>query len=315
MWYIVYICDHHFSIAYGKPPMTRDFEVLNPTATFLDSRHATEDDIRLVSEVEIWATSTRVFETFGVDTESPVSERSIPQIRSFGIALDTWRVNWTERFKASAQISGNYPGKAVELHFHFGKLYLCAHAFRGMYRKTDIHVEMSSDMEEFGNTAVLSAISILRVVISDKELHTHLNGLPLYFGTMIAFAVVFLLKIAMRNSTSVRIDKQEVFNLISQLSSVLQQLKPSLHRRNLLFSIAASVQKLLDRCLQPHSTETLLRPWVHTHPGSDTLESVQDWTSPTENFFVNNYDFLSSQNFLNGFDIDSATFNFDQIQQ
>jgi hypothetical protein len=313
MWYLVYICDHQFSIAHGKPPMTHDFEVLNPTATFLDSKYATEDDARLVSEVEIWSTNTKVLETFGVDTNAPVSDRLVPQLRRFSIALDTWRANWNERFHSNNH-NGNYPRQTVGLHFHFAKLYLCTHAFRGINRSVDSQFEMTSDMEEFASTAVFSAISILRIVVADSDVQLHLNGLPLYFDTMIAFAVVFLLKITTLNSPHVRVDKQEVLSLVGQLNDVLQRLKPILHQRHLLFSIASSIQRLLTRCLQPEDPETLLQPWVHTHPGSDTLENVQDWTSPSETFFVNNYDFLGSQNFLNGFELDSSTFSFDQMQ-
>jgi hypothetical protein len=313
MWYLVYICDHQFSIAYGKPPMTHDFEVLNPTATFLDSKYATDDDARLVSEVEIWSTNTRVFETFGVDTNAQIADRLMPQLRRFGIALDTWRANWNERF-STASHDGSYPRQTVGLHFHFAKLYLCTHAFRGMNRSANLRFEMNPDMEEFASTAVFSAISILRIVVADSEVQSHLNGLPLYFDTMIAFAVVFLLKVATFNSAHVRVDKQEVLSLVGQLSDVLQRLKPTLHQRHLLFSIATSVHQLLQRCLQPEDPETLLRPWVHTHPGSDTLEDVQDWTDPSQTFFVNNYDFLGSQNLLNGFDFDSSTFSFDQMQ-
>jgi hypothetical protein len=315
MWYLVYICDHHFSIAYGKPPLTRGFEVLNPTASFLDSKFATEDDARLVSEVEIWSTSTRVFETFGVDTDAPISERSVPQLRRFCIALDTWRANWNERFNANNYV-GNYPRKVSELHFHFAKLYLCSHVFRGMHQTTNAPLNMLSDMEEFADTGVVSGISILRIIVSDSEIRSQLNGLPLYFDTMIAFAVVFLLKVATRNSSNVRIDEKEVLGLVGQLKTVLQSLKPTFHPRHLLFSIATSIEQLLDRCLQPQNPATLLHPSIHRHPGSDTLENVQDWmTSHSGTFFINNYDFLGSQNLLNSFNFDSSTLDFDQMQQ
>jgi hypothetical protein len=293
--------------------MTHDFEVLNPTVTFLDSKYATEDDARLVSEVEIWSTNTRIFETFGVDTNAPVSDRLLPQLRRFGIALDTWRANWNERFSNNSVVD-NYPRQTVGLHFHFAKLYLCTHAFRGMNQSVNSQFKLTPDMEEFASTAVFSAISILRIVIADSEVQSHLNGLPLYFDTLIAFAVVFILKITSLNSAQVRVDKQEVLSLVGQLSELLQTLKPTLHQRHLLFSIATSIQHLLHRCLQPEDPETLLRPLVHTHPGSDTLENVQDWTDPSNSFFVNNYDFLGSQNIFSGFDLDSNTFSFEPMQ-
>lgn len=147
-------------------------------------------------------------------------------------------------------------------------------------------------------------------------MQSHLNGLPLYFDTMIALAVVFLLKIATKHSGNVRIDRNEVLSLIDQLNSVLKRIKPRFHRRHLLFSIATSIEKLLDRCLRPTNQETLVRQSAHTHPGSETSEKEQEWmTSPSEAFFLGNYDFLGSLNMLNGFDFDFSTFGIDQMQQ
>lgn len=93
--------------------MTHEFEVLSPVASFSDSKYAAEDDTRLISQVEIWSISTRVFETFGVDTEAPILDRLVPQLRRFGIALDTWRANWNEHFNVNSHV-GNYPRKVSD---------------------------------------------------------------------------------------------------------------------------------------------------------------------------------------------------------
>ena len=315
LWYLVYVCDHHFSIVYGKPPMTHDFEALRPAASFLDSKYATEDDARLISQVEIWSINTRVFEAFGVDTDAPVLDRLVPQLRRFCIALDTWRANWNERFNVNSGV-GKYPREGVGLHFHFAKLYLCSHAFRRSPRMANTPLDMSSEMDEFANTAVLSAISILRVIGSDIEMQSHLNSLPLYFDTMIAFTVVFLLKMTTKHSGNVRIDRIEILNLVDQLNGVLKSITPLLHSRHLLFSIATSIEKLSDRCLRPTNQEALFRPSAHTHLGSETSEKEQEgMTSPSEAMFLGNYDFLSSQSMLNGFDFDFTTFDVDEMQQ
>jgi hypothetical protein len=314
MWYLVYICDHQFSIAYGKPPMTHEFETLNPAAAFLRSPHATEDDARLISEVEIWSTSTHVLETFGVDTDAPLSDGAVPQLRRYGIALDTWRANWSERFSRNSHI-GNYPRKSVGLHFHFAKLYLCAHVFRGSNKIANILSDMSSDMEEFANTAILSATSILRSIVSDTEIQLLLNGMPLYFDTMIAFTVVFLLKIATTKTRGLRVNSQEIMGLVGQLVAVLNSLKPDFHQRHLLLSIATSVEKLLDRCLQSTNQEIILPPSTHRHPDSITPESMQSWMTGSSNtLFMGNYEFLETRSLLNSFDFDMNSVDFDQMQ-
>ncbi|KAF2667875.1 C6 transcription factor [Microthyrium microscopicum] len=313
MWYLVYICDHQFSIAYGKPPMTHEFETLNPPAVFLESPYAAEDDARLISEIELWSTSTRVFENFGVDTDAPLADKSVAQLRRYGIALDTWRANWNERFTQNEQL-GNYPRKSVALHFHFAKLYLGAHVFRGANKNANVFHEMSPDMEEFANGAILSATAILRTIISDIEIQSCLNGLTLYFDTMIAFAVVFLLKLATRESGNVRVNKQEVLDMIRQLVTVLKELKPSFHPRHLLFGIATSLEKLLDRCLQLPDQEPTHLLSTHRHPESVSPDTSQCWMENSSGgFLMGSYEFLDSQSLLRDFNFNLDTLGLQQM--
>jgi hypothetical protein len=80
LYYLVYVCDHHFSVAYSRPPMTRECESINAAARLLRTENATEDDSRLVSQVEIWWTASRIFETFGVHVDTPVSPELVPRL-------------------------------------------------------------------------------------------------------------------------------------------------------------------------------------------------------------------------------------------
>ena len=55
LYYSVYACDHHFSIQYGRPPMTRECEALRNARNFLECKHATKDDARLVNQALRWS--------------------------------------------------------------------------------------------------------------------------------------------------------------------------------------------------------------------------------------------------------------------
>lgn len=50
LWYLCYVCDHQFSVAYGRPPMTRECDAIRASLKFLDTEHAVEDDARLICE-------------------------------------------------------------------------------------------------------------------------------------------------------------------------------------------------------------------------------------------------------------------------
>ena len=294
VYYLVYVCDHHFSVVYGRPPMTRECDSIAAARRFLESEHATEDDERLVSQLLIWSVSTQIFDSFGVDVNTPVAVNKLSQLRRHSISLDTWYADWSERFQPNSNV-GNYPRKGVSLHFHFAKLYLCSHAFRGAPLNGSLQHGMPQELEEFANTAVLSATSILRVIVSDEEMQVHLNGLPLYFDTMIAFAVVFLLKVATKYSETVRIDATKILDLVEQTVTVLRRVTEHMHKEHLLVCIADGVETILRKSQEA------------THMGLGASHSATGLEpAQGDNLFqwmdnVGDFDMLSSQNGISGF--------------
>ncbi|KIW04759.1 hypothetical protein, variant [Verruconis gallopava] len=282
LYYLVYVCDHHFSIAYGRSPMSRDCEMIRSAKSFMRCPHAGEDDFRLISQVEIWSTGSRVLDTFDFDMDAAITPEQIPKIRRFGIALDTWRADWNERFRPNDHV-GNYPAKGVGMHFHFAKLYLCSHAFRGVPIKTGMATpyipSLHPELEEVASAAVVAAKSILRTLIEDKEMQIHLNGLPLYFDTMIAFAVVFLLKVATQYAKPARVDSTELLHLVEDMTLVLKNIAEGVHRNHILVVIAEGLASLLQRVKDaaraPAADGMALEPANHHQPPASTPNSEQ----------------------------------------
>jgi hypothetical protein len=289
--------------------MTAECESIRASSRMLATENATEDDARLVSQVAIWSIATKVLCTFGFNIETPVDSESIPSLRRYMIALDTWRADWNERFSHNPKV-GNYPKKGVGLHFHFAKLYLCSHAFRGARMASEMPPldapsphELPSELEEVAASAVLSAKSILRTIVNDQELQNHLNGLPLYFDTMIAFAVVFLLKVATRYCTTIRVDSAEILELIAQLEMVLGLSTATMNRQHLLVIIAEGVSNLLKMSHEvmhiPVSLPQIEPPGFDSQHqssqsgGDDLMANDFDWM---------NFDMLSTQAAIPGFD-------------
>jgi hypothetical protein len=293
--------------------MTRDFGSVTPPSEFLKSDLATEDDARLVSQVEIWSISTRVFDQFSLDPEAHLSDQLIPQIRRLSIALDTWRADWNERFRVNEGV-GNYPRKGVGLHYHFAKLYLCSHVFRRAPSLEGEPFQLDSEMKEFAHMAIHAAVSIIQVIVADQEIQSYLHGLPAYFDTMIAFAFVFLLKVTIKNPANMKINQPEICDLLDQLASVLRTVTSRMHPRHLLTSVASSMRKLLDRFC-PNGTpgcELGGLPRASAAPPDPSAATTVDvdnnqWLSPTDAMFLEHYDFLYSpgQDFNIDFDFAS----------
>ena len=156
---------------------------------------------------------------------------------------------------------------------------------------------------------MLSATAILRVVVTDGEIQGYLNGLPTYFDLMIAFAVVFVLKVSTKYATSVRIDTSEIKALVAELVTVLKKVTSTMHPRHLLASVARGAQTLLDRCC-PQEVQGPVPSNAHVTMSQlsfdDSLYDVSgDWGGTTyDNFFMGEFDFLSNQDVMSGFQPD-----------
>ncbi|KGO37407.1 hypothetical protein PEXP_003920 [Penicillium expansum] len=268
LYYLVYVCDHHFSIAYGRPPMSREGFIIESASRLLETEHATEDDARLISQVKEWSILGRVFDTFGVDVDTPIAPQTLPQLRRYSISLDTWFADWSESFKENQNV-GNYPQKGVGFHFHFAKLYLCSHAFRGVPTSENSPQYMSPELEEIANSGVLSAMSILRMIVCDAEFRSFMNGLPLYFDTMLAFAVVFLLKVATKYAFMIRIDTGKILSLVTDTVAALRDITQPMHKHHLLVIISEGLELLLGRCQM--ATHTVHETMYHPSPAQEQL--------------------------------------------
>ncbi|OAR01057.1 hypothetical protein LLEC1_02638 [Akanthomyces lecanii] len=310
LYYLVYICDHHFSIPFGRPPLTRQCEAIRSVRKFLDFPHTTEVDARLVSHVLRWTVLSEAVDSFGVDVNRPLGDADLPALRRYNINMDTLRAEWMERFAPNPHI-GNYPRKGVALQYHFSKLYLCSHAFRGSAtraaRMQTQSAEVMMELDEIANGAVRAAMSILRSVNADEELQSFFDGLPIYFGTMLAFSIVFLLKVSSKYSSFIQVNSSEILPLISETVTALEKVTSKMHRRHLLVSMTKGMRGLVQKMKLQDAPRPLPAAAVSS---ADAQPSVQDPTlsmaadgsdvlgmfgeSP-DNFFMGTYDFLVDQ--------------------
>ena len=311
VYLLVYVCDHHSSIIYGRPPMTRELD-MDQARTLLSSQYAGDDDKRLFAQSLLWSHNYQTYKIFGSDSEAPLTDASLADFQRLSTALDSWRADWESKLPASAHV-GNYPAKGVALHTNFGKLYLCSQAFRPFSTAVPVSMATRSGVEDFKLMAINSATSILQAIVMDQEIQSYLNGLPAYFDTMIAFAVVFLLKLVSNDTQNINIDRSGILFLLDQISVVLTNIAASMRPQHLLSGISASIQKLITKACQPGQQQAASEPYVPpsidlTAPSDMQLDNtVSNWMlSPDDAMFLGNFDFMG-----NAQDIDFNFMDFD----
>lgn len=101
LWYLLYVCDHHFSIAYGRPPVISESAVITRHENVLKAPDVRQSDLRLHSQVGVFIILSRMFHTFGSDQSRLVTNDEFEALRRYDIDLDLWRDHWERRLGMS----------------------------------------------------------------------------------------------------------------------------------------------------------------------------------------------------------------------
>jgi hypothetical protein len=89
--------EHHFSIAYGRPPMIHEDASVIQHNIFTQTPSTSQGDLRLHSQVDLFIILTRIYFAFGPDVDLEVPESDFPKIDQFDLDLGDWKSAWLPR--------------------------------------------------------------------------------------------------------------------------------------------------------------------------------------------------------------------------
>lgn len=297
MWLLIYLANEQISLLRGAPACSVDRDAIN-CKIHLASPFSGENDLRLISHIELLLLLSRVRQTYGVDPLNPVPAVLIPQLSDYLMQLDRWGSIWSGRLARNKWL-GNFPSQAVRLHWRFAKFFICSHAFRGLNVEST-STALAPELEDVASCAITTAISILEMLIESDELRAYLVGIPHYFHTMFAFAGVFLLKVATRYKQHVHVDSGLVFQTSRRVLEVFQHCPCA--KQHLVHRIAQGLKDMLERC----ESQIALEDSARVSHGAEMVEPPLPPTLPSSNgsqdfvphdimrwFNLENFDFLS----------------------
>ncbi|OAQ70985.1 fungal specific transcription factor [Pochonia chlamydosporia 170] len=224
LWYFLYVCDHHFSIAYGRPPVISENSTLSCHEDFLRLPGITMSDHRLHSQVGVFIILSRIYHVFGPDRSRMIANDEFEILRRFDIDLARWRDQWKPRLAPNPHIA-DYPAKGVILHYHFARVQLFAICLRGL--RPSEQFRMSNERREFVNLAIGSAFGALELILNDPDMRRAVMGVPLYLLTTIAYACLFLMKAQTQwRSANLNIRYENVLSVIEGVVVLLEETSP-----------------------------------------------------------------------------------------
>ncbi|EUC49218.1 hypothetical protein COCMIDRAFT_85273 [Bipolaris oryzae ATCC 44560] len=258
IWYILYICDHHLSVLYGRQSIIHEDASILEWEELLKSPVVTDSDRRMISQIALLIIMSNIRDLFGPDTGEPVPKAFVPQLASFGKRIDQWMGFWTTELMKLHERIGEFPTKGVILHHHFAKLYLHSHVFRGL--------EGAAVPTHFRGSAmatVSASTAIIELILGDPDVRESLVGIPHYIHSMIAFACVLLLKVSAQHSGQY-IDDGFVLDLITR---VVQQFRStSTGKYHLVHLMADGLERMAASKIQCLSVLQMHNPSTNDDP-------------------------------------------------
>ncbi|THY05216.1 hypothetical protein D6D02_07761 [Aureobasidium pullulans] len=244
LWYMLYICDQHLSILYGRPTTIRiDDPSLQGWERYLEVRVAVEQDRRTASQVAlmvIMGTIREFFDRHSRDTQT-LPQNLTEHINSFDRQIDRWVETWYQHLKRRDDI-GDWPSKGVLLHSNLARLHLHSHIFRGLST-----APIPPYFRPSASSAVSAANTIVEVLLSDPDMRSGLVGMPHYLHTMIAFACGFLLQMTTKYDGDL-VQRQHVHDLINRLVAQLRQMPTG--KFHLVRFMAEGLEKMVEASMR-----------------------------------------------------------------
>jgi len=116
LWYLLYVLDHHFSIAYGRPPVTAELQAIKEYEVFLNAPECTTSDRRVLSQVTLFIILSKAYNHFGLEAERLMEgdDATLLTHQRFIEDLDRWRYQFRHALQRDPHV-GDYPAVGKEL--------------------------------------------------------------------------------------------------------------------------------------------------------------------------------------------------------
>ncbi|KIK67429.1 hypothetical protein GYMLUDRAFT_257309 [Collybiopsis luxurians FD-317 M1] len=189
IWLCLYWFDHQMSLGTGRPIVLRDENSIRHCRLLLNHPMASPTDVRLISQVELIAQKTQIYETLA-PMNGQVNHNTLAFIRRATVALEKWYSECDEIHRQTMD-ENSLLRKILAGELHYAKLWLVCVALRGVSWD-----KMPFEQRELAFQAKDAASSCLDIFLSSPEYRAALRYAVHDSLVTAAFSGLFLLKMA-----------------------------------------------------------------------------------------------------------------------
>ncbi|KAL6310152.1 hypothetical protein BKA93DRAFT_757710 [Sparassis latifolia] len=218
-WFCLYLFEHQMSYGTGRPSILKDDESIWQCRLLLQHPLAIEDDMRLVSTVELMAIRERVHNNLSPLFDRPVDEITLNVLREADIEFRNWYATWDQAFSQKYEDAAFYRQSLQIQHLH-AELFHNATALRGIDGPDDVQ-GMPPAQRELAIRSIQIGRQILDITVNSPAYREGMKYAVHYTHATATFSASFLLRLARLFPD--QCDMQEAKLLAEHLAALLAE--------------------------------------------------------------------------------------------
>lgn len=219
-WFCLYLFEHQMSYGTGRPAILKDDESIWQCRFLLRHPLAVEDDMRLVSMVELMAIRERITNHLSPYAHGPVDERTFEILRSAYAEFKHWYQTWDQAFSQKYEDAAFYR-QSLQIQQLHAELYHSATALRGINGPEDVR-KMPTSQRDVALKSIQIARQGLDITVKSHSYREGMKYAVHYTHATATFAASFLLRLArlFPNECNLNDIREQVETLASLMSEI-----------------------------------------------------------------------------------------------
>ncbi|KAJ3556439.1 hypothetical protein NM688_g2024 [Phlebia brevispora] len=236
-WFCLYLFEHQMSYGTGRPAILKDDESIWQCRMLLQHPLAIEDDMRLVSTVELMAIRERIHNSLAPHFDKPVDERTFNVLREADVEFRNWFATWDHAFSQKYEDAGLYrhpelalrkltlsgPAfyrQSLQIQHLTAELFHNATALRGIDGPEDVR-NMPPAQRELAIRSIQIGRQILDITVNSQAYREGMKYAVHYTHATATFSASFLLRLSRLFPDQCNIE--EIRILVERLAALLAE--------------------------------------------------------------------------------------------
>ncbi|KAF8634474.1 hypothetical protein AX15_000914 [Amanita polypyramis BW_CC] len=215
-WLCLFLFEHQLSYGTGRPAVLKEDESIQDCRYFVQHPLAIEDDMRLVSTVELMVLRERLHNAMP-PFERSVSDDDLAHLRHFDGEFRKWFQFWDETFSQKYTDAAFYRQSLQIQHLH-AELFHNATALRGINGPDDVQ-KMPQAQRELAIQSIYIARQVLEITVNSPTYREGMRYAVHYTHAAATFAASFLLRLSRLFPTDCNVE--EVRTQVERLANLM----------------------------------------------------------------------------------------------